>query len=65
MLLIPSREKVASSVQNMKRSNRRVSFTTDKSPVDWHRLPVEVVASGVCEMDTKRAHLRIAELLSV
>jgi len=65
VLLIPSRAKVASSVENIKINNRRVSFTTDKSPVAWHRLFVEAVESGVCAMDTKFAHLMIALLLSV
>jgi len=47
------------------KKQRRVSFTTDKIPVVWHRLLVEAVALGVCAMDTKLAHLMLAVLLSV
>jgi hypothetical protein len=47
------------------KKQRRVSFTTDKIPVVWHRLLVEALALGVCAMDTKHPHVMIAVLLSV
>jgi hypothetical protein len=53
VLLILSREKVALLLKNINRSNRQLSFTTNKIPFAWHRLLVEGVEPGVREMDKK------------